>query len=160
MKTAVFAFVCLVSLARPAVIVAQIDAPTYTPGELAATAVVAKSQATADAIRLRIDAPTATPTPSRTPTDTPTPSPTAVPLPTATDTPAPAPTGTSVPTSASTSAPMVTPVAMPTPMPMAASSSDRTARYILAGLVVAIVIAAVWVFLFRPQVFILPNRRR
>lgn len=139
----------------------RVCAQTYTPGELAATAEVARAQARADELRRRIDAPTRTPVPTVTPV--PTAIPTETPLPTATSTPTVQPTMTStpVPTAVNYIATAVDRVFGPTPIPpRAEQKEDRTAIYVIAGVVVLVVIVAVWVLLFRPQVFMLPNRPR
>jgi len=78
----------------------RVCAQTYTPGELAATAEVAKAQARADELRRRIDAPTRTPVPTVAPTETPTP--TETPLPTETSTPVSVATATLQPTASAT----------------------------------------------------------
>jgi len=126
----------------------RVCAQTYTPGELRATAIVTNAQVTADAQRRRVDAPTATPLP-----------------PTATSTPTVPPTLTSTPSPTAFYyiyiATVVDRMFGPTPIPTpAAQKEDRTAIYVVAGIVVLIVIVAVWALLFRPQVFILPNRPR
>lgn len=68
MKLSVVVYALVVCLAFAGRVCAQ----TYTPGELAATRVVADAQARADALRRRIDAPTATPVPTELPTEIPT----------------------------------------------------------------------------------------
>lgn len=138
----------------------RVCAQTFTPGELRATAVMADAQVTADALRRRVDAPTLTPRPTLTPTDTPAPTSTATVWPTATDTPAPLPTATPTMASTSTSVAMAAPVATPKPTPTVAQSSDRTATYLMAAVVVGLVVVAVWALLFRPQSFVFPNRPR
>jgi cytoskeletal protein RodZ len=71
-----------------------VQAQTLTPGQFAATSVVANAQEKADAIRRRLDAPTSTPRPTLTPTNTPTETPTRTPIPSVT----PRPTETQRPT--------------------------------------------------------------
>lgn len=139
----------------------HVCAQTYTPGELAATAEVAKAQARADELRRRIDAPTATPVPTRTPVPTVTPTETPSPIPTSTPTVPPTMTWTPVPTAVNYIATAVDRVFGPTPTPTKAEQhEDRTAIYVIAGFVILAVGFALWALLFRPQVFILPNRPR
>lgn len=139
----------------------RVCAQTYTPGELAATSVVAEAQEKADAIRRRIDAPTRTPIPTA--TLVPTAIPTETPLPPATSTPTVPPTLTSAPspTAVHYIATVMGRVFGPTPIPVTPERhEDRTAIYVGAGVVILAIVIAVWVLLFRPQVFILPNKPR
>lgn len=139
----------------------RVCAQTYTPGELAATAEVAKAQARADEIRRRMDAPTRTPVPTAIPTQTPTP--TESPLPSATSTPIVLPTLTSTPspTAVHYIATVMGRMFGPTPIPVTPERhEDRTVIYVIAGAVILVVVIAVWALLFRPQVFILPNKPR
>lgn len=87
------------------------SAQSLTPGELAATSVVADAQAKADAIRRRMDAPTRTPVPTVIPTETEAPPATATPtLAPVTETPTPSATSTQAATASATLQATATPV--------------------------------------------------